>query len=164
MEIRNADDLKKYLEKIAHQANLEVANKVVDDVKDSIDKVVYRSYNPNNMVYERTYELRDSVAITNQSVAGSRSIVEVSHDTKKLNYQAISGKLDNAGVVPDIIIKGQAGAITEKGYWSASSKMQPHHTFALPRDYITPVQDTLMVTYGDMFKEILRKNTDRKVL
>lgn len=162
MEIRNADDLRKYLEKIVESANKEVAEEVVHDVKASISKNVYGMYRPE--VYQRTYALHDSVGILGSHFHGNTNTVTVGHDVRMLSYMSVAGDTVMNEGIPNIIIKGQAGAMTEKGYWKDSPRMEPGHTFALPRDYITPVKIGLINTYEIMFKKALRNQTGNKVL
>lgn len=132
IKIRNAKDLEKVLKLIAKNALEDTGEKLVEDVKGSVDKVVYEPYEPS---YERTYELRDKISSKDAIENGNDIEVEISHDIDEMSYNTNKYQHgskywepeDYREYTPYTVHEGLSGTLFgDKGYWRTPRRYMTH--------------------------------------
>lgn len=120
---RNLNELFNYIKKDLQDSMNEVGEQVSEKTKRNIDKTVYEAGTPS--VYERTYQLRDSIKNFPATVDGDSVVVEIDHDTSLIisipeAYQ--HGSLyyepnDISEFIDVIVHEGLSGDLFGNGYW-----------------------------------------------
>lgn len=90
MEIRTYKDLEKALKQVAKEALEESKEEMKDIVKDKVDELVYDQYAPT--IYDKTYELRDSIVADDVKEKGDTFEAEIHHDTNLIHPNADLGQ------------------------------------------------------------------------
>ncbi len=164
VKVRTYSELLRELKKARNKALEGAGEKAVDLVKGRIDEDVYGKYDPS--WYERTYQLRDSVDVTNTSIKKDIAEIEISHDTKKITtgninngqHASVVDGFSSHDSIDEIVHNGLTGAIIEEGYWKDKSWYKPKHTFAKPRPYMdNSIQKMRDGEYKKFMIEELRK-------
>lgn len=119
---RNLNDLFKHIQKDLQSSMNDVGKTVSNKTKKNIDEEVYMD---DPAVYERTYQLRDSIKNFPAKVEGNEIIVEVDHDTDLIisipeHYQHGSPDYepnDISDFIDVIIHEGLSGNRFGNGFW-----------------------------------------------
>lgn len=114
--------LLKELQRVRDKALQGTGEKTKQLVKDRIDEDVYSVATPD--VYERTYELRESVQPSKVESKGNVAEVEIGHDTNLIgsyspnqHYSVVDGS-SSVDYIANIVNNGESGKIYGEGYWT----------------------------------------------
>ena len=120
--IKTYSDLEVALTRIIAKAMPGVGDKTAELVKNRIDQDVYSVGTPS--VYERTYELRESVEAGKITVSKSTVETEIGHNTTEIgayepnqHYSVVDGS-HSTDSISEIINNGESGKIYGEGYWT----------------------------------------------
>lgn len=120
--VKNYKDLEVALTKALAKAMPKVGDKTVELVKDRIDKDVYGAGSPT--VYERTYELRESVEVGKISVGKSTVETEIGHNPTEIgsyspnqHYSVVDGS-HSSDSIAEIVHDGKSSHILGTGFWT----------------------------------------------
>lgn len=120
--IKTYSDLEIALTRIIAKAMPGVGDKTAELVKNRIDQDVYGVGTPS--VYERTYELRESVEAGKITVGKSTVETEIGHNTTEIgaydpnqHYSVVDGS-HSTDSIAEIVHDGKSGKIFGEGYWT----------------------------------------------
>ena len=120
--IKTYSDLEVALTRIIAKAMPGVGDKTAELVKNRIDQDVYSVGTPS--VYERTYELRESVEAGKITVGKSTVETEIGHNTTEIgayepnqHYSVVDGSHSTESI-SEIVNYGKSGKIYGEGYWT----------------------------------------------
>lgn len=115
-------DLEIALTRALAKAMSGVGDKTAELVKDRIDKDVYAAGSPT--VYERTYELRESVEAGKVSVGKSIVETEIGHNPTEIgsyepnqHYSIVDGS-HSSDSIAEIVHDGKSSHILGTGFWT----------------------------------------------
>ena len=119
-----------------------------DEIKESIDKVVYEGYKNPHMRYDRTNTLKNSLSQTGSSLTARNASITIGHDPSQMDYFSVkdnSRRMD----IPEIVT-GQKKYGTFKGrgvyaYGGDYHDINPSKGigWSKPRDYIAHAEQKL---------------------
>lgn len=120
--VKTWKELEKALMRARDKALEGTGEKAKELVKDRIDKDVYSAGTPS--VYERTYELRESVQPSKVKSTGNIAELEIGHDTSLIgsyepnqHYSVVDGS-SSVDSIALIVHDGRSGKIFGNGYWT----------------------------------------------
>ena len=112
------------LQKARDKALKSAGEKTVDVVKDRVDKDVYAMSKGEPAVYERTYELRESLVSDDFKASGNTAEITIKHDTSQIHstapnqhYSVVDGS-SSVDYIANIVHDGKSGHIFNFGYWT----------------------------------------------
>ncbi len=140
----------KELQRASGKALKGAGNKTVDVVKDRVDKDVYAVGSPT--VYERTYELRESLVADDFKASGNTAEITIKHDTSQIHstapnqhYSVVDGS-SSVESIAEIVHDGKSGHIFGTGFWTSK------------RSYMDNAVEIMKDgKYRDFMKEELKK-------
>ncbi|MGJ0846638.1 hypothetical protein ACR77J_08115 [Tissierella praeacuta] len=148
--VTNYAQLLKELQKVTGKSLKGAGEKTVDVVKDRVDKDVYEAGSPT--VYERTYELRESLVADDFKTSGNTAEITIKHDTNQIHstapnqhYSVVDGSSSVEGIAY-IVHSGKSGKVFGEGYWT-----QERHYMSNAREEMKDGK------YRDFMKEELKK-------
>ena len=120
--VKSYKDLEIALTRALAKAMPKVGDKTAELVKDRIDKDVYATGSPT--VYERTYELRDSVEAGKITVGKSTVETEIGHNPTEIgsyepnqHYSIVDGS-HSSDSIAEIVHDGKSSHILGTGFWT----------------------------------------------
>lgn len=120
--VKSWSDLEKALRQARDKALEGTGDKTKELVKDRIDKDVYSVATPSE--YIRTYELRESVQLSDVTSNGNVAEIEIGHDTNLIgsyepnqHYSVVDGS-SSVDSIAEIVHDGKSGLIFGNGYWT----------------------------------------------
>ena len=120
--VKSWKDLEKALIKARDKALEGTGEKTKELVKDRIDRDVYSVASPS--IYERTYELRESVQPSKVNSKGNTAELEIGHDTSLIgsyspnqHYSVVDGS-SSVDSIAEIVHDGKSGKIFGEGFWT----------------------------------------------
>ena len=121
----------------------EVSEKMVDIVKEQVNKDVYAKYTPSE--YERTESLKESVQRTiNSSNDGAEILID--HDDAKMNYWSVLGDdVDQQGI-PRMIEDGTIHPLFGGGF-----------SYLQPRPYMNNSKEEIMRRLDNLIAKAVAK-------
>ena len=155
--VTSYSQLLKELQKARDKALKGTGEKAVEVVKDRVDKDVYAMSKGEPAVYERTYQLRDSLVADDFKADGNSAEITIKHDTNQIHstapnqhYSVVDGS-SSVDSIAEIVHDGKSGLIFKNGYWTE------------PRPYMDNAKEIMEKgKYKDFMKEEL-KNQGYKV-
>lgn len=122
----------------------EVSEKMVDIVKEHVDKDVYAKYTPSEDGYKRTETLKESVQRTvNSSNDGSEILID--HDDAKMNYWSVLGDSVNQQGIPRMIEDGTIHSLFGGGF------------YLQPRPYMNNSKEEIMKKLDNLIAKAVAK-------
>ena len=112
------------LQKARDKALKGTGEKTVDVAKDRMDKDVYAMSKGEPAVYERTYQLRESLVSDDFKASGNTAEITIKHDTSQIHstapnqhYSVVDGS-SSVDYIANIVNNGESGLIFgSSGYW-----------------------------------------------
>lgn len=140
------------LQKARDRALKGAGEKAVEVAKDRVDKDVYAMSKGEPAVYERTYQLRDSIVTDDFKANGNSAEIKVRHDTDLIHstepnqhYSVVDGS-SSVDSIAEIVHGGKSGKIFGQGYWTE------------PRSYLDNAKEIMKDgKYKDFMIEELKK-------
>lgn len=138
------------LQKARDRALKGAGEKAVEVVKDRVDKDVYGTGSPT--VYERTYQLRESLVADDFKSSGNTAEITIKHDTSQIHstapnqhYSVVDGS-SSVESIAEIVHDGKSGRVFGEGYWTK------------PRPYMDNAKEIMKDgKYRDFMVEELKK-------
>ena len=114
---------------------------LINEIKDSIDEVVYYSYTPKR--YDRNYELKKTLVANTVPTS-----LVVTHDTSKSSWFSVKDGSKRTDI-PEIVTYGGYGTFKGEGIDAHGSKYHDidpasWKAWAKPRDYMQHAEDKII--------------------
>lgn len=138
-------ELKRVMMEQVHEAMERASDDLIDEIKDSIDTVVY-DYNPRR--YERTESLKKSLRLNPQQSKHNivRATITIDHDKNSATWASVkSGK--RYRYAPETVTYGKYGTYVGEGADGEYHKILPdepeNKVWSKPRDYMAHAKQQL---------------------
>lgn len=167
-EVSSVKELEEYIlnqTKLAISEDDGLGDYVVDTIKSKINEIVYSSYSPK--VYERTFELRDSIKCLNVTQKANEVKAEFNHNLDLIHsyypnkHHSVSpySTGDVSKFIPQIIINNQSGFFMGYGVDKRFHNIGGGRWRA-PKPYFKETSEDLDISSNHINKmfEILRNN------
>jgi hypothetical protein len=146
IQVSSIAELQRIMMEQVHEAMKDSENDLIDEIKQSIDEVVY-SYNP--VRYDRSEDLKNTLELDDaQSKLGiGTASITINHNKKKANWFSVKDG-SKYNYVPETVVNGKYGAFKGEGIFAHGSEyhdIDPKYgtSWSKPRDYMKHTQKKL---------------------
>lgn len=154
IQVSSIAELERVMMEQIHEAMKDSEDDLIDEIKQSIDEVVYQAYQNPHQKYKRTYSLKETLRSNPASSKynSKRATIAISHDKTQSDWYSVKSG-NHYYNVPERVVEGSYGTFNGIGKATPYSQDGERHNinpsasdsqkWSKPRDYMKHAEEKL---------------------